>query len=113
MELTPAFRDREGEPFRILDSNFFQREGPNRIRISLPGEPFWVTVTQAWHPDWQVRIDGQPTELNRISLALPGFRAAPGSREAVLTFEAPFWVSALLSLGLIGWAGSIGGAAYL
>ena len=113
VELTSAFRDREGEPFRILDSNFFQREGPNRIRISLPGEPFWVTVTQAWHPDWKVRIDGQPAELNRISLALPGFRATPGSREAVLTFEAPFWVSALLSLGLIGWAGSLGGAAYL
>jgi len=113
VELTPAFRDREGEPFRILDSNFFQREGPNRIRISLPGEPFWVTVTQAWHPDWKVRIDGQPAELNRISLALPGFRATPGSREAVLSFEAPFWVSALLFLGLIGWAGSLGGAAYL
>jgi dolichol-phosphate mannosyltransferase len=113
VELTPAFRDREGEPFRILDSNFFQREGPNRIRISLPGEPFWVTVTQAWHPDWQVRIDGQPAELSRISLALLGFRAAPGSREALLTFEVPFWVSALLSLGLMGWAGSLGGAAYL
>jgi len=113
VELTPAFRDREGDPFRFLDSNFFQREGPNRIRISLPGEPFWVTLTQAWHPDWKVRIDGQPAELNRISLALPGFRATPGSREAILTFEAPFWVSALLSLGLVGWVGGLGGAAYL
>ncbi len=113
VELTPAFRDREGEPFRILDSNFFRREGPNQIRIQLPGEPFWIAVTQAWHPDWKVRIDGRPAELNRISLALPGFRAAPGSREALLSFEAPFWVSALLSLGLIGWAGALGGAAYL
>jgi dolichol-phosphate mannosyltransferase len=113
VELTPAFRDREGEPFRVLDENSLRREGPNRIRIRLPGEPFWVTIAQAWHPDWKVRVDGQATELNRIALALPGFRASAGSREATLSYEPPFWTSAMLFLGLIGWVGSLGGAAYL
>jgi dolichol-phosphate mannosyltransferase len=31
----------------------------------------------------------------------------------VLTFEAPFWASALLSLGLIGWVGCLGGLVWL
>jgi dolichol-phosphate mannosyltransferase len=113
VELTQAFRDREGEPFRILDASSLKREGPNRIRVSLPGEPFWVTITQAWHPDWKVRLDGQEVELSRIALALAGFRAVPGSREATLSYEPPFWTSAVLFLGLIGWVGGLGGAAYL
>jgi len=113
VELTPAFRDREGEPFRVLDGNSFQREGPNRIRIRLSGEPFWVTLTQAWHPDWKVKVDGQSVELNRITLALPGFRATPGSREATLSFEPPTWTSLAVLVGLMGWVGSLGGAAYL
>jgi len=113
VELTQAFRDREGDPFRILDAGSLKREGPNRIRVSLPGEPFWVTMTQAWHPDWKVRVDGHEVELSRIALALAGFRAPPGSREATLSFESPFWTSAVLFLGLIGWVGGLSGAAYL
>lgn len=113
VELTAAFRDREGEPFRILDANMIRREGPHRFRVQLPGEPFWVTLTQAWHPDWKVRTDGRAVELNRISLALPGFRAPQGSREAEFSFETPFWISAVVSLGLIGWVAGLGGAAFL
>ena len=113
VELTPSFRDREGEPFRVLDGNSFRREGPNRMRLNLPGEPLWVTLTQAWHPDWKVRIDGQTVELQRITLALPGFRATPGSREATFSFEPPAWTSLAVLLGLIGWTGGLGGAAYL
>lgn len=113
VELTPSFRDREGDAFRVLDANSFRREGPNRIRIRLPGEPFWVAITQAWHPDWKVRVEGQSVELHRITLALPGFRAPAGSREAIMTFEPPFWASTVLALGLIGWVGGLGGAAYL
>ena len=113
VELTASFRDREGEPFRVMDSNSLRREGSNRMRLSLSGEPAWFSVTQAWHPDWKVRIDGAPAELHRISLALPGFRATPGSREATLSFEPPAWTSFAVLLGLIGWTGSLGGAAYL
>ncbi|NDB96235.1 MAG: glycosyltransferase [Verrucomicrobia bacterium] len=83
------------------------------MRLSLSGDPVWFSVTQAWHPDWKVRIDGAPAELHRVSLALPGFRATPGSREATLSFEPPAWTSFVVLLGLIGWTGSLGGAAYL
>ena len=113
VELTPSFRDREGEPFRVLDASSFRRDGSNQMRLNLPGEPRWVTLTQAWHPDWKVRIDGQPVELHRITLALPGFRATPGSREATLSFEPPAWTSLTVLLSLIGWTGSLGCAAFL
>ncbi len=113
VELTASFRDREGEPFRVMDSNSLRREGPSQMRLSLSGDPVWFSVTQAWHPDWKVRIDGAPAELHRVSLALPGFRATPGSREATLSFEPPAWTSFVVLLGLIGWTGSLGGAAYL
>jgi dolichol-phosphate mannosyltransferase len=113
VELTAAFRDREGDPFRVLDGSLVRREGPNRIRIQLPGDSFWVTVTQAWHPDWKVFVDGRGAELVRVTLALPGFRCSPEAKEAVLSFEPPFWVSGVLSLGLLGWLGSLGGVAFL
>ena len=60
-----------------------------------------------------MRIDGQPVELHRITLALPGFRATPGSREATLSFEPPAWTSLTVLLSLIGWTGSLGCAAFL
>ena len=113
VELVNAFRDREGEPFRILDSGSYRRENSHTIRLSLPTEPYWLALTQAWHPDWKVRIDGQSAEMNRISLALQGFRVPPGAREARLSFEPPFWVSAVLSIGLVGWVVTLGGAGYL
>ena len=113
VELTAAFRDREGDPFRVLDSSQVRQEGPNRIRIQLPGDSFWVTVTQAWHPDWKVSVDGRAAELVRVTLALPGFRSSPQAKEAILFFKPPFWVSGVLSLGLLGWIGSLAGAAYL
>ena len=113
VELVNAFRDREGEPFRILNRDSYQRESSHAISISLPTEPYWVVLTQAWHPDWKVRIDGQPIEMNRISLALQGFRVPPGAREARLSFEPPFWISAFLSLGLLGWVVTLGGASIM
>ncbi len=113
VELVNAFRDREGEPFRILGSGSYRRENSHTIRLSLPAEPYWVALTQAWHSDWKVRIDGQSAEMNRISLALQGFRVPPGAREARLSFEPPFWVSAVLSIGLVGWVVTLGGAGYL
>ena len=113
VELVNAFRDREGEPFRILDSGSYRRENSHTIRLSMPTGPYWVALTQAWHPDWKVRIDGQSAEMNRISLALQGFRVPPGAREARLSFEPPFWVSAVLSIGLVGWVVTLGGAGYL
>ena len=113
VELTASFRDREGEPFRLLDSSTCFHEGPNRWKILPQGLSGWLVLTQAWHPDWNVAVDGVRGEVQRVAVAFSGIRIGEGVREVIFSFAPPFWVSLSLGLGLGGWIFVLGGAAYL
>jgi dolichol-phosphate mannosyltransferase len=113
VELTPGFRDKEGEPFRLLDSSNCRHEGPSLWKISPQGLSGWIVLTQAWHPDWHVVVDGVRSEVQRVAVAFSGIRIGEGVRDVTFAFAPPFWVSLSLGLGLGSWAFVLAGAAYL
>ena len=113
VELTAGFRDKEGEPFRLLDPSTCRHEGPNAWKIFSQGQSGWLMLTQAWHPDWQVFVDAVKTDLRRVAMAFTGIRIAEGVREVSFVFTPPFWVLLSLGLGLGSWVFVLGGAAYL
>ena len=113
VELTAAFRDREGEPFRLMDSANCRQEGPDRWRVFPQGPSGWLTLTQAWHPDWKVLVDGAPGELRKVAVAFYGVRIGEGVREVNFVFSPPAWVFLSLSTGLLAWLLALGGSAYL
>jgi dolichol-phosphate mannosyltransferase len=113
VELTAGFRDKEGEPFRILDPSNCIHEGPNLWKITPQGQSGWLVLTQAWHPDWLAVVDGVKSEVQRVAVAFSGIRIGEGVREVTFVFAPPFWVSFSLGLGLGAWALVLAGAAYL
>jgi dolichol-phosphate mannosyltransferase len=113
VELTAGFRDKEGEPFRHLDTSTCRHEGPNLWKIFPQGLSGWLVLTQAWHPDWHVVVDGVKTDLERVAVAFSGIRIREGVREVVFAFAPPIWVSLSLGLGLGSWIFVLTGAAYL
>ena len=113
VELTSGFRDKEGTPFQLFDSSTCRHEGPNLWKISPQGSSGWLVLTQAWHPDWHVVVDGVKSEVQRVAVALCGMRIGEGVREVTFAFVPPIWVTLSLALGLGSWIFVLVGAAYL
>ena len=113
VELTGAFRDKEGQPFRLLDPSICRNEGANIWRISPQGQSGWLMLTQTWHPDWEVFVDGVKSDLRRVAMAFNGIQIGEGVQEVRFVFTPPVWVSLCLGLGLVSWVLVLGGSAYL
>jgi hypothetical protein len=113
VELTEAFRDRLGNPFRIPNVQSYRMESPDQCRILIEGESGWLTLTQAWHPDWRCSIDGQQVEIHPGALAFSSVRIPAGAKEALFRFAPPIWASISLGLGIAGWIFVLIGVAFL
>jgi len=113
VELTGGFRDKAGEPFRILDASTCRQEGVNVWQISPQGQSGWLMLTQSWHPDWKVFVDGVRSDLRKVGIAFNGIRISEGVRDVRFVFSPPVWVSLSLGLGLISWVLVLGSSAYL
>ena len=113
VELTPAFRDRVGDPFRIPNPEGYRRVGPDQWHILLEGESGWLTLVQAWHADWHCSIDGHQADIHPAALAFPSIRIPTGSKEAVFRFAPPLWVSFSLGIGIASWIVVLIGIAFL
>ncbi|NDC79985.1 MAG: glycosyltransferase [Verrucomicrobia bacterium] len=96
-----------------MDSANCRQEGPDRWRVFPQGPSGWLTLTQAWHPDWKVLVDGAPGELRKVAVAFYGVRIGEGVREVNFVFSPPAWVFLSLSTGLLAWLLALGGSAYL
>ena len=103
VELTAAFRDRLGNPFQIPNAQSYRMEAPDQWRILLDGQSDWLTLTQAWHPDWHCSIDGQRVEIHPAALTFSSVRIPAGSKEVFFWFSPPIWASFSLGLGIAGW----------
>jgi dolichol-phosphate mannosyltransferase len=113
VELTGGFRDKVGEPFQILDASTCRQEGVNVWQISPHGQSGWLMLTQSWHPDWEVFVDGVRSDLRKVGVAFNGVRIAEGVQAVRFVFSPPVWVSLSLGLGLISWILVLGSSAYL
>jgi uncharacterized membrane protein YfhO len=54
----------------------------------------WLVVSEAYHPDWSVTIDGKPAQTTRAEAALLSTYVPQGSHEVTFRFQAPFWYTA-------------------
>jgi dolichol-phosphate mannosyltransferase len=113
VELTAGFCDKEGDPFRLLDPSTCLHVRPNLWKIFPQGIAGWLVLTQAWHPDWHVVVDGVKSEVQRVAVAFSGIRIGEGIREVAFVFAPPIWVSLSLGIGLGSWIFVLVGAAYL
>jgi hypothetical protein len=113
VELTETFRDRLGNPFRIPNVQSYRMESPDQWRILIEGESGWLTLTQAWHPDWRCSIDGHQVEIHPVALAFSCVRIPAGAKEAIFWFAPPIWVFISLGLGIAGWIFVLIGVAFL
>jgi len=113
VELTANFRDHLGNPFRIPNPQSYRMEGPDQWRILLEGGSGWLTLTQAWHPNWRCSIDGQQVDIHPAALAFSSVRIPAGAKEAFFWFAPPIWASLCLGLGITSWILVLIGAIYL
>jgi dolichol-phosphate mannosyltransferase len=72
-------------------------------RIALDGKKGLMVLAQAWHPDWQARVDGAEVPVLAAWGALCAAVVPEGATELVFSFEPPWWYGAGLKVGLAGW----------
>jgi uncharacterized membrane protein YfhO len=60
-------------------------------------------VSEAYHPDWTVTIDGRPAQTTRAEAALLSTYVPLGSHEVVFQFKAPAWYGLCMNLGILFW----------
>jgi hypothetical protein len=73
------------------------------IKLSAPSSCLAV-IAESYYPFWTATIDGEPTEVLRVSCGLMGVRLPAGAHEIVLHYAAPraYAVAAVVSvIGLI------------
>ena len=73
----------------------------------------WLIVSEAYHPDWTVTIDGKPAAVHRAEAALLSTYVPAGSHEVVFQFRAPGWYSLCLTLGALSWIVALAAMFYL
>jgi hypothetical protein len=66
------------------------RVGPLSLDIDVTAERAGVlVVSEAWHPDWQARVDGVPVPTLHVDYALRGVALAPGRHVVEMTMASP------------------------
>jgi uncharacterized membrane protein YfhO len=78
-----------------------------------PDASGWLVVSEAYHPDWTVTIDGKPGQTTRAEAALLGTYVPAGSHEVIFRFRAPVWYSLCLGLGVLSWIMALAALLYL
>ncbi|MDP8215639.1 MAG: hypothetical protein P9M10_10695 [Candidatus Euphemobacter frigidus] len=69
---------------RIINMTF---SNPNRMEIEVEvREPSMIVITDLWHPDWRVTVDGQASSLHRVNYLQRGVWCSPGRYRIVMEF---------------------------
>jgi uncharacterized membrane protein YfhO len=78
-----------------------------------PNASGWLVVSEAYHPDWTVMIDGKPAQTTRAEAALLSTYVPAGSHEVIFQFKAPAWYSLCLLIGVLSWIIALTALLYL
>jgi hypothetical protein len=112
--LLPQYQSQNGQPFGRVPLVGNRMDDYERMTYQVPAEASgWLVVSEAYHPDWTVMIDGKPAQTTRSEAALLGTYVPNGSHEVVFRFKAPAWYSLTLFLGALSWSVALAALLYL
>ncbi|MBX9743046.1 MAG: YfhO family protein [Chthoniobacterales bacterium] len=114
IELLPTYREHGGAPFLRVPLTAPRMENYNQMTYRLPPNiSGWLTVTEAYHPDWKATIDGEKTPVYCAETALLSVYVPLGSSEIIFKFVPPFWYSLAFYIGILSWLLTLGGFLFL
>jgi hypothetical protein len=114
IELLGQYQGKAGQPFARIPLTGNRMDDYQRMTYQLPPDASgWLVVSEAFHPDWTVSIDGKPAEVHRAEAALLSTYVPSGSHEVVFQFKAPGWYSLCLTLGALSWIVALTAMLYL
>ena len=112
--LLTHYQTTERQPFERVPLVGNRMDDYQRMTYQLPlTSSGWLVVSEAYHPDWTVTVDGKPAEVRRAEAALLSVFVPPGSREVIFQFKQPAWYSLCLSLGTLSWIVALAALLYL
>jgi hypothetical protein len=104
IELLGQYQGRAGQPFGRVPLVGNRMDDYQRMTYQLPPDVSgWLVVSEAYHPDWTVTVDGKPAEVHRAEAALLSTYVPVGSHEVNFQFKAPSWYSLCMTLGVLSW----------
>ena len=110
VELLPQYQGCGGAPFQRVASVVNRADDYGKMTYCLPPTVSgWLTVTEAFHPDWTATIDGQPADIHRAAAALLSVYVPLGSQEIIFKFVQPYWYALSFYLGCFVWFVALGG----
>ena len=114
IELQAQYQGKSGQPFGRVPLVGNRMDDYQRMTYQLPPDiSGWLVVSEAYHPDWTVTVDGKPAEVHRAEAALLSTFVPAGSHEVVFLFKAPSWYSLCLTLGALSWIVALAAMLYL
>lgn len=104
IELQAQYQGKAGQPFGRVPLFGNRMDDYQRMTYQLPPTVSgWLVVSEAYHPDWTVTVDGKSAEVHRAEAALLSTFVPAGSHEVVFEFKAPAWYYLCLNLGALSW----------
>ena len=114
IELLQQYQGHAGQPFARVPLVGNRMDDYQRMTYQLPPTVSgWLVVSEAYHPDWSVSIDGRPAEVHRAEAALLSVFIPSGSHEVVFQFKPPAWYSLCLAMGTLSWIVALAALLYL
>lgn len=114
IELVPAYREHAGAPFLRVPLVAPRLDNYNQMIYHVPPTVSgWLTLTEAYHPDWRATIDGERAPTYRAETALLSVYIPIGSSEIIFKFVPPFWYSLTLYMGILSWILALGAFFFL
>ena len=114
IELLQQYQGKAGQSFARVPLVGNRMDDYQRMNYQLPPTVSgWLVVSEAYHPDWMVTIDGKPSEVHRAEAALLSTYVPAGSHEVTFQFKAPAWYSLCLALGALSWVIALTALLYL
>ena len=114
IELQAQYQGKAGQPFARVPLVGNRMDDYQRMTYQLPPTVSgWLVVSEAYHPDWMVTVDGKPAQVHRAEAALLSTYVPAGSHEVVFQFKAPAWYSLCLTLGALSWIVALAAMLYL
>ena len=114
IELLQQYQGKAAQPFGRVPLVGNRMDDYQRMTYQLPPTVSgWLVVSEAYHPDWTVTIDGKPAQTTRAEAALLGTFVPAGSHEVTFQFKAPAWYSLCLAFGTLSWIVALAALFYL